>query len=131
MTAGFLGQPAITPQVQALLDDDVKETVYVWNVSCLSAHQPETVERLFELMSQAFKPSGLDFHQRAILVVAGASALGGSYCSLAWGGKLSGKSDPSLAAVVNGTDTQLTGQEKAMATGLGPPDSLRYTHIEA
>ena len=75
------------------------------------------LERLFELMSQAFKPSGLDFRQRGILVTAAASTLGDSYCSLAWGAKLSGASDPTLAAgVLNGTDTGLTDQEKAMAS---------------
>jgi len=117
MTAGFLDQPPITPRVQTLFDDDVKESGYVWNVSRLWAHQPDTVERLFELMSQAFKPSGLEFRQRAILVMAAASALGDSYCSLAWGGKLSGTSDPTLAAgVLDSTDTGLTGQEKAMAS---------------
>jgi hypothetical protein len=39
-------------------------------------------------MSQAFTASGLSFRQRGILVTAAASALGDSYCSLAWGGKL-------------------------------------------
>ena len=63
MTAGFLEQPPIIPEAQALFDDDVKETGYVWNVSRLWAYQPDTVERLFELMSQAFRPSGLDFRR--------------------------------------------------------------------
>ncbi len=39
-------------------------------------------------MSQAFKPSGLNFRQCGVLVVAAVSTLGDSYCSLAWGGKL-------------------------------------------
>src|ERR1700733_2790737 len=117
MTSGFLEQPAITPQAQALYDEDVNDSGYVWNVSRLWAYQPDTVERLFELMSQAFKPSGLDFRQRGILVTAAASTLGDSYCSLAWGGKLSGVSDPTLAAgVLDGTDTGLSDQEKAMAS---------------
>jgi uncharacterized peroxidase-related enzyme len=117
MTAGFLEEPPVSPQAQGLYDEDVKETGYVWNVSRLWAHQPDTVERLFELMSQAFKPSGLDFRQRGILVTAAASTLGDSYCSLAWGGKLSAASDPTLAAgVLDGTDTGLSGQEKAMAS---------------
>lgn len=116
MSGSFLNEPPLTPQIQALFDDDLKESGYVWNGSRLWAHQPETVERLFELMSQAFNPSGLDFRQRAILVVSAASALGDSGCSLAWGGKLSGVSDPGLAAgVVNGTDDDLTDQERAMA----------------
>jgi uncharacterized peroxidase-related enzyme len=117
MTAGFLEEPPITSQAQELYDEDVAESGYVWNVSRLWAYQPDTVKRLFELMSQAFKPSGLDFRQRGILVTAAAATLGDSYCSLAWGGKLSGASDPTLAAgVLNGTDAGLTDQEKAMAT---------------
>lgn len=117
MTASFLEEPPIGPQAQALYDEDVKDSGYVWNVSRLWAYQPDTVERLFELMSQAFKPSRLDFRQRGILVTAAASTLGDSYCSLAWGGKLSGASDPTLAAgVLNGTDTGLTDQEEAMAS---------------
>jgi uncharacterized peroxidase-related enzyme len=117
MTAGFLEEPPISPQIQALYDEDVDETGYVWNVSRLWAHQPDTLQQLFELMSQAFKPSGLDFRQRGVLVTAAASTLGDSYCSLAWGGKLSGASDPTLAAgVLTGQDAGLTDQEKAMAS---------------
>ncbi|MBV9579002.1 MAG: hypothetical protein JO057_10465 [Chloroflexi bacterium] len=117
MTAGFLEEPPVTPQGQALFDVDLADSGYVWNVSRLWSYQPETVNRLFELMSRAFKPSGLDFRKRGILVAATASTLGDSYCSLAWGGKLSGVSDPTVAAsVLNGTDTELTDQEKAMAS---------------
>jgi len=82
----------------------------------LWAHQPDTMHGLFDLMSQAFTPSGLSFRQRGILVTAAASALGDSYCSLAWGGKLGKASDAALAAgVLNGSDARLTDQEKAMA----------------
>jgi uncharacterized peroxidase-related enzyme len=116
MTGSFLGEPPLTPQIQALYDEDVAETGYVWNVSRLWAHQPETVGRLFELMSQAFKPSGLTFRQRGILVAAAASTLGDSYCSMAWGGKLAGATGPDLAAgVLKGSDGELSEQEKAMA----------------
>jgi uncharacterized peroxidase-related enzyme len=115
MTGSFLEEPPVSPQVQALFDEDLADGGFVWNVSRLWAHQPETVRRLFELMSQAFKPSGLNFRQRGILVTAAASSLGDSYCSLAWGGKLSEASDPALAAgVLNGSDAGLTDQEKAM-----------------
>ena len=117
MSAGFLEEAPVTAQAQALFDEDLADSGYVWNVSRLWAYQPDTVEKLFELMSQAFKPSGLRFRQRGILVTATASALGDSYCSLAWGGKLSGVSDPSLAAgVLDGTDTGLTDQENALAS---------------
>ena len=116
MTGSFLGEPPVSPPVRALYDEDLADTGYVWNVSRLWAHQPETLERLFELMSQAFTPSGLNLRQRGILVTAAASALGDSYCSLAWGGKLGRSSDAGVAAgVLNGSDAGLTDQEKAMA----------------
>ncbi len=116
MTGSFLEEPPVSPEVQALYDEDLTDDGYVWNVSRLWAHQPGTVHQLFDLMSAAFKPSGLNFRQRGILVTAAASALGDSYCSLAWGGKLGKASDATLAAgVLNGSDDGLTGQEKAMA----------------
>jgi alkylhydroperoxidase family enzyme len=116
MTNGFLDEPPTSPQAQELYDEDMAESGYVWNVSRLWSYQPGTVKQLFELMSHAFRPSGLDFRQRGILVTATASALGDSYCSLAWGGKLSAASEPALAAaVLSGSDTGLTDQEKALA----------------
>jgi uncharacterized peroxidase-related enzyme len=116
MTGSFLAEPPISPQVQALYDEDLAEDGYVWNVSRLWAYQPETVRRLFELMSQAFKHSGLTFRQRGILVTATASALGDSYCAMAWGGKLAHVTDPELAAgVLSSRDGELSEQERAMA----------------
>jgi uncharacterized peroxidase-related enzyme len=116
MTGSFLNEPPVSPKAQALFDEDLADGGYVWNASRLWAHQPDTLERLFELMSQAFRPSGLRFRQRGILVTAAASALGDSYCSLAWGGKLGKASDAALAAgVLAGSGTGLTGQEQAMA----------------
>ena len=116
MTGSFLQEPPLSPQARALYDDDLAGDGYIWNLSRLWAHQPDTLKRLFELMSQAFTPSGLTFRQRGILVTAAASALGDSYCSLAWGGKLGKTSDSALAAaVLNGSDAGLTDQEKAMA----------------
>jgi uncharacterized peroxidase-related enzyme len=116
MTGSFLDEPPASPQAQALYDEDLADDGYVWNVSRLWAHQPETVKRLFELMSEAFRPSGLSFRQRGILVTAAASTLGDSYCSLAWGGKLGKASDAATAAgVLTGSDAGLTDQEKAIA----------------
>jgi uncharacterized peroxidase-related enzyme len=116
MTGSFLEEPPVSAEVQALFDEDLAEGGFVWNVSRLWAHQPETVKQLFELMSQAFRPSGLSFRQRGILVTAAASALGDSYCSLAWGGKLGEASDAALAAgILTGSDAGLTSQEQAIA----------------
>src|ERR1700749_1577876 len=116
MTGSFLNEPPPSAQAQALYDEDLTEDGFVWNLSHLWAHQPDTMQQLFALMSGAFRPSGLTFRQRGILVTAAASSLGDSYCSLAWGGKLGAAADPATAAgVLNGSDTGLTGQEKAMA----------------
>jgi uncharacterized peroxidase-related enzyme len=116
MTGGFLEEPPPSPQAQALYDEDLADGGYVSNVSRLWAHQPDTADQLFALMSQALAPSGLGFRQRGILVTAAASALGDSYCSLAWGGKLSKTAGAKVAAaVLTGSDNGLTGQEKAMA----------------
>jgi len=116
MTGSFLDEPPVSPHVQALYEEDLADGGYVSNGSRLWAHQPDSLKRLFELMSQAFTPSGMNFRQRGILVTAAASTLGDSYCSLAWGGKLSQASDPAVAAgVLTGGDAGLTGQEKAMA----------------
>ena len=100
MTGSFLEEPPATPRVQALYDEDLADSGYVWNVSRLWAHQPDTLQQLFRLMSEAFTPSGLILRQRGILVTAAASALGDSYCSLAWGGKLGKASDAAVAAGV-------------------------------
>jgi uncharacterized peroxidase-related enzyme len=116
MTGNFLQEPPESPAARALYDEDLADSGYVWNVSRLWAHQPDTLRELFGLMSRAFKPSGLSFRQRGILVAATASALGDSYCSLAWGGKLGEAADASVAAgVLTGTDAGLSEQEKAMA----------------
>lgn len=116
MTGSFLGEPPASPGAQALFDEDLKDDGYVGNVTRLWAHQPDTLQSLFDLMSQAFRRSGLSFRQRGILVTATASALGDSYCSLAWGGKLGQATEPALAAgVLDGSDGGLTEAEQAMA----------------
>jgi uncharacterized peroxidase-related enzyme len=116
MTGSFLEEPPPSRQVQALYDEDVADGGYVQNVSRLWAHQPDTVIQLFALMSAALAPAGLGCRQRGVLVTATASVLGDSYCSLAWGGKLSKTSGADVAAaVLNGSDAGLTDQEKAMA----------------
>jgi uncharacterized peroxidase-related enzyme len=116
MSGSFLGEAEVTPEAQALYDQDVADGGFVWNVSKLWAYQPETMKQLFAVMSAAFSQSGLSLRQRGILVTAAASSLGDSYCSFAWGGKLAGFADASVAeAVLTGSDHGLTDQEQAIA----------------
>ena len=99
-TIGFLELPPVTPEAQALFDEDIAEDGYVMNVTKLWSHHPALVTNLFDLMGQAVADQDLSFRQRAILVAACASTVGDSYCSLAWGSKLARVSDPDLAAAV-------------------------------
>ena len=112
----FLGAPPQTPAVRRLYDEDAEELGYVMNGSRLWAHLPEAQEELFDLIGSAAKAAGLSFRDRGVLVTATASTLGDSYCSLAWGGKLSAAADAGLAAgVLSGTDEGLSDSELALA----------------
>jgi alkylhydroperoxidase family enzyme len=116
-TIGFLELPLVSPEAQALFDEDIAEDGYVMNVSRLWAYSPPLLTGLFDLMRQATSEQNLTFRQRAILVAACASTLGDSYCSLAWGTKLAGVSDPeTAAAVLRGGDEGLTHDERALAS---------------
>jgi uncharacterized peroxidase-related enzyme len=113
----FLDEPETTAAVQAMFDEDITDMGYVMNASRLWAYQPATCDRLFDLMSEAFKASGLSFRHRGLLVTATASTLGDSYCSLAWGYKLAvADSGDAAAAVLRGDDTVLTPEEQKMVT---------------
>jgi uncharacterized peroxidase-related enzyme len=116
-TIGFLVLPSVTPEAQAIFDEDMAEDGYVMNVSRLWAYDPGLVTGLFDLMRSALVDQQLSFRQRAILVAACASTLGDSYCSLAWGSKLATVSDPDVAAgVLRGDDQGLSDEERTMAS---------------
>lgn len=113
---GLLRLPPHTPEAQALFDEDQEGLGYVMNCSRLWSYQPATVTKLFELMGQALAEAGLSPRQRGLLVCAAASSLGDSYCSLAWGSKLSKTASPALAAaVIREDDSGLADDERAMA----------------
>jgi uncharacterized peroxidase-related enzyme len=113
---GFLAAPPVTAEATRLFDDDVADLGYVMNVSRLWAYQPDTVTGLFTLLRQANSTDRLSIRERGILVTACASAVGDSYCSLVWGGRLAAASDADTAAgVLRGVDDGLTARERAMA----------------
>ena len=70
------------------------------NASRLWAYQIEAMDALFSLMSQVASARPFTVRERGILVTACASALGDSYCSLAWGAKLAARAGAQLAAGV-------------------------------
>ncbi|MGC1183807.1 MAG: hypothetical protein WBA31_01470 [Candidatus Dormiibacterota bacterium] len=112
----FLEPPVPSDAAQDLFDDDVSEHGFVMNASKLWAYQPATMSGLFDLMREAVSPLKPTTRQRGILVTAGASTVGDSYCSLAWGSRLANASDPEVASgVLRGDDQLLSPEERAMA----------------
>mgnify|MGYP001793013109 CR=1 FL=1 len=89
---------------------------YGMNTSRRWEYQPGAVDDRFAVMKTATSLGELSFRQRGILVTACAASLGDSYCSLAWGGKLAGATDPETAAsVLLGSDERLDAAERALA----------------
>lgn len=110
----FLSEPAPSPDVQAMYDDDQASYGFVMNLTHLWAQLPEAHTRLFDLLGLV--GSSFSLRERGILVAATASTIGDSYCSYAWGWKLSdAASAPVAAGVLSGTDEGLTPKEAALA----------------
>lgn len=112
----FLTSPPGSAEAEALYAEDLRAMGFVMNGSRLWAHDPRLHDELFALLTRAAGDAGLSLRQRGVLVVASASTLGDSYCSLAWGTKLAREADEDLAAaVLEGTDRGLTPQEQVLA----------------
>ena len=114
--AGFLSAAKPTPRADRLFEEDNAGVGYVTNSSRLWARMPTALDALFDLQRQAVDAGRLTFRQRGILVTACASALGDSYCSLAWGGRLATDAGTDVAAsVLRGDDEGLNTSERALA----------------
>ncbi len=113
---GFVTEPAPTPEVERIYDEDRDGLGYVMNATRMWAHQPAVQTAMFDLIGRAAESAGLSFRERGILVTACASTRGDSYCSLAWGGKLAGEAgDDVAAAVLRGDDAALEPAERVLA----------------
>lgn len=114
---GYIGVADLTPHVQEMYDGDVEDLGFVMNVSRVWGHLPEAHRLLGDLLGTAVRAAGLTFRQRGILVTATASTMGDSYCSLAWGLKLTGEAGADLAgSVLRGEDGPLDDAERALAS---------------
>ncbi|MEU8244669.1 hypothetical protein [Nonomuraea sp. NPDC048916] len=115
---GFLGVPPPTAEGRQVFDEDVAEVGYVMNLSRLWAYRPALLNGLFDLMGETGRVHGLDLRGRGVLVAACASALGDSYCSLVWGGRLAAETDPLTAsAVLREDDDHLSLKQPPTAGG--------------
>jgi alkylhydroperoxidase family enzyme len=110
----FLSEPAETPEVRAKYDADLASYGFVMNLSHVWAHLPQAHTGIADLLGLV--GSTFSVRERGILVTATASTIGDSYCSWAWGWKLTEAADAGVAAgVLAGTDAGLTPREAALA----------------
>lgn len=115
-SSSFLFAAPYTPEAQKLFDDDLKGLGYVTNVSRLWAYLPSALNGFSELLEEVTRSGALSSAQRSVLVTSAASALGDSYCSLAWGKRLAKHAGPNVAAaVINGDADGLDRADKALA----------------
>jgi alkylhydroperoxidase family enzyme len=134
--AGFLAEAPASPAADAMYAEDLDDPGFVMNASRLWAYQPRTCEHLFALMSEAFAHSGLTFRHRALLVLAMASSLGDSYCSLAWGDKLAKTgAGAEVATVLTGRQDGLAPEEVALVAWarrvVSDPNGTSATDVQA
>jgi len=97
-------------------EDSLGSEGYVPNYARLWCWRPEILEAFAKLRADLLANSTLSAREVAVMVVSTASALGDSYCSLAWGEKLAEVSDGEIAArVIQGVYTGLSEREAALA----------------
>lgn len=114
--AGFLSDPEPTPEVEAMLTDDLESDGYVMNLTRVWAHAPEANAAWASLVRAGVEAAGLTFRQRGIVISALAGELGDAYCALAWGSRLAKASDAETAAgVLTGDDRGLDSAERPLA----------------
>ena len=89
---------------------------YVMNSTRLWAHDPDALDGLSDLLGHVVRAGSLTYRQRGILITSCASALGDSYCSLAWGNKLAAEAGVGVAEhVLRGDDAPLDDSERVLA----------------
>jgi uncharacterized peroxidase-related enzyme len=114
--SSFLGDAPESSDTERLFDGDRNGMGYVMNTSRLWAHDPASLDGLSALLGHVTSVGALTFRQRGILIAACASALGDSYCSLAWGNKLAHEAGADVAAsVLSGDDALLDDAERSLA----------------
>ena len=113
---GFLDAPAPSAEAQRIYDSNVERLGFVMNLSSLWGHHPQLYFVLSELTEHSAQAAGVTARQRAVLVAACVSAMGDSYCSLAWGRRLAREAGEDVAGdVLRGDDNRLDPPERALA----------------
>ncbi len=113
----FLSEAPITEQVRAEFERATDEEGYIGNYIRLWAWRADLGEQFAELRGRLLDTTTLDERERALIVTAAVSALGDSYCSLAWGTRLAHLvgSDEAAHVVGRREGPNLTARERALA----------------
>lgn len=132
----FLQEPK-TPEAVAFLEKERAQSGYVMNLDRGWAWRPDLVEQFAALRKQLIDHSTLSPREIALLVCAGARALGDSYCSLAWGARFAKLADARLAGqVLRGADAPtLSAREAALRRWAGQvvsdPNATKSSDVDA
>jgi uncharacterized peroxidase-related enzyme len=112
---------ADSPQAAAFLEKERAASGYVMNLERVWAWRPDVSDAFAATRKLLMDGSTLTLREFAVLVCAGACALGDSYCALAWGTRLAQLADPLIAAdVLRGIESPgLTARERALRTWAG------------
>ena len=115
--AGFLPDPPPSEAVDRMYAADLDAQGYVAHLTQLWATCPEALHLLSQTLGLAGHLGGLDFRQRQLLITAGASAMGDSYCSLAGGDRLAAAAtSETAAAVIGGATESLSASDAALVS---------------
>ena len=115
--AGFLPDPPPSEAVDRMYAADLDAQGYVAHLTRLWATCPEALHLLSQTLGLAGHLGGLDFRQRQLLITAGASAMGDSYCSLAGGDRLAAAAtSETAAAVIGGATESLSASDAALVS---------------
>jgi alkylhydroperoxidase family enzyme len=112
----FLGEPPETELSRRFYEDDLASEGYVGNLTRVWCWRPDVLESFGALRRLVTEGSALRPEDCAVLVAATASALGDSYCALAWGARLAGfVGEQSAADVLRGGADGLDERQHALA----------------
>ena len=112
----FLGEPPETELSRRLYEADLDSDGYVGNLTRVWCWRPDLLEPFVALRGLVTEASALGPQDCAVLVAATASALGDSYCSLAWGARLATLAGEQIAAeVLTGGSAGLDERQQALA----------------
>jgi uncharacterized peroxidase-related enzyme len=113
----YISPAPMNADVRRIQADGVASQGFLMNLTHVWAWRPEVFEGFAALRSQLTGNSTLTKRELAVIVSATASALGDSYCSLAWGTMLAKQSQPNVAAAVlrGNDDPELAPRDRALA----------------